>query len=182
MGGLILGNRRKRRKKTLKKRLHEKALWFTVFCLVISVIALVGIIWIIGDTYSYRYTIRTVEGTFDYYEEVKDKSYSPGGFVHTETQRNIYIDEKKYVIAGDSLNDFDVEIFLKNVAPGDKIVVQVTDDNIIYALEDSNKIQYLSLPEAQVNAKRDNIIGIVLCTILPILIWLVWYESDYGDK
>lgn len=175
-----MGKRRKR--KSLKKRLREKALWFTIFCSVVSLISLAGIVWIIRDTYLYQYTIQTVEGSFDYYEEINDRVYVPTVGFRSKRQGNIYIDGTKYVIASDSLITFDAETFQRNVASGDKIIVQVTDDNVIYSLADSNKIQYLYLHEAQTKAREDNAGGIVLCIIMPILLWLAWYASDYGNR
>ena len=114
-GGNILN---KRRRNSFKSFFVKKPLWLTAFCLIVSMVALAGIVWIIQDTHMYQKTLTTIEGPFNRYEVITDNYLVPTGF-RTKKQGNIYIDEKKYIIASDSLKTFDSKNFTENVAIGE---------------------------------------------------------------
>ena len=91
----------------------------------------------------------------------------------------MYIDDEKYIIASDSLKAFDSEAFTENVAVGDRIIIQKTDDNVVYSVKDLEGYQYLSLSEAQTNSASDNSMGIILCICMLSFLWMFWlfYEK-----
>ena len=167
------------RKKNMKKWLSKKPIWLTAVCAVASIMAFVGIGWIIRDTYVYHGALETIEGSFDRYEEITGKYWVTTG-IRTSKQGNLYLNGNKYVIASDSLNTFDRESFDKNVTIGDKITIQVTVNDVIYSIKDSEGTPYLSLTEARTNSANDNQTGIVLCFSMLALIGLTWcfYEKS----
>ena len=167
----------RKRRNSLKRFFVKKSPWLTIFCLIVSMVALAGIVWIIQDTHMYQKTLTTIEGPFNRYEVITDNYLVPTGF-RTKKQGNIYIDEKKYIIASDSLNTFDSKNFTDNVAIGEKIIVQITDNGVVYSIKDLEGNQYLSLSEAQNNSAHDNSTGMILCVFMLSFVWLFWLFYD----
>ena len=69
----------RKRKKTLRKVFAKKPWWLTALCVIVSMIALAGIVWIIRDTHMYQKTLITIEGSFDRYEVITDTYVVPTG-------------------------------------------------------------------------------------------------------
>ena len=177
-GGNIMNKRRRRRRRNSFKRFFvKKPLWLTAFCLIVSMVVIAGIVWIIQDTHMYQKTLTTIEGPFNRYEVITDSYLVSTGF-RTKKQGNIYIDEKKYIIASDSLKTFDSKNFTENVAVGEKIIVQITDNSVVYSIKDLEGTQYLALSEAQNNSANDNSTGMILCVFMLSFVWLFWILYD----
>ena len=170
---------RERNRKNLKKWLRKKPIWFTVVCATAAIMALVGIGWIMRDTYVYQNTLKTVDGSFERYEVITDRYWVSTG-IRTSKQGNLYLDGKKYVIASDSLSAFDQTGFDSRVAVGDRITIQVTDDDVVYSIKDSDGTSYLSLSEAQANSRNDNQTGIVLCISMLVVLGVAWCFYEKG--
>jgi hypothetical protein len=115
-----------------------------------------------------------VEGNFDYCETITDRYFTSAGF-RTQKQVNIVLDGTCYTIASDSLNDFDIDSFQNKIEPGDQIIIQVTDDHVIYSLQDANGTYFLHLMESQANSADDNTVGIILCISMIIITLLFWF-------
>ena len=156
-----------------KKKMRRKPIWLTCFCLIVILVAFLGIVWIVQDTYKYQNTLKLVKGNFDYYETVTNRYFTSEG-VRTQKQGNLILNGTCYTIASDSLSDFDIESFQEKIGLGDQLVIQVTDDHVVYSVQDANGTNFLSLATSQTNSANDNMVGIVLCISIIIIMLLFW--------
>lgn len=170
-------NKRKQYKTSFRKRLREKPIWLSMLCLFFILIAAIGISIMIWDTHLYTRTPQKITGTLNAVETVTDQRYVLNG-LRTSRREILYIDDTAYTILGIANRDFDETAFEAAVAPGNKVTVYAVGSDVILGVETADGKEYLSLAASQNRIVQNNVIGLILCSLIVAVSVFAWIRFD----